>query len=81
MLNTFIKGEINDSSIYVKVNTALIESLFNLLIDAGYKVSKATEDEWDVNIEYGVSYILDTIEELDIFEDNNIKAKTITYGN
>lgn len=71
----FFKAIINDSTIYVKIDSTLIGKIHDVFHDAGYIISKATVDEWDYNIEYGTSFEMLTIEELIEFEEHNLKVK------
>lgn len=77
MLNTFIKISINDSIIYVKVSNIIINTLFDILHDRGYKVKTSTYSEWNNKIETGLSYDINTEEELQEFIENNNKANII----
>jgi hypothetical protein len=71
MLNTYITASINNTTIYVKVNSSIIMEVFDILIDNKYVVDKTTQDEWNINIENGISYEIDTLLELEEFTSNN----------
>lgn len=87
MPNLFIKARVNDSTVYIKVNSVLIisngktieDGLLDTLHDCGYVVSECTPLEWDLHIEYGSSYEIDTEEEVEEFREINIKAHIINH--
>lgn len=87
MPNLFIKARVNDSAIYIKVNSTLIisnnkavgEGLLDVLHDCGYVVSKCSPEVWDYHIEYGSSYEIDTKEEVEEFKEINIKTHLIRH--
>ena len=77
MTNTFIKASINNTVIHIKVDNGIIHSLFDVLHDRQYSVEVLSPVEWDKHIEYGTSYEIDTIEELEEFIDTNTKYKEL----
>jgi hypothetical protein len=90
MPNVFIKAT-KEGTIYIKVNSALLltdtkaistgnENLLDILQDNGYKVEKVNPSVWDYWIEYGLSYEINTYEELKEFKEVNIKANNIRDG-
>lgn len=76
----FLKASINDSIIYLKVYDTLVERTFDIFHDAGYIVTKSTVDEWDYNIEYGISFEMLDEGELEEFIESNLKVKEIRNG-
>jgi len=79
MPKLFIKAVVNNSTVYIKVESTVIEPLFDVLHDNGYKITKVLPQVWDYYIEYGKSYEVDTIEEVMEFKELNIKAKAIKH--
>ena len=77
MPKLFIKAEVNGSAIYIKVDSTIIESLFDILHDNGYTIRKVSPNIWDYFIAYGKSYEIDDMEEVWEFEENNIKVNKI----
>ena len=78
---TFIKTRgFSRSTIYIKVNSILMNPLFDLLHDYQRIVESCTQREWTDGIEGGLSYEIDTIEELEEFKENNNKLKELKYG-
>lgn len=66
-------------TIYIKVDIEVHEPLVDFIHDVGYKTKKITPNKWEYNIDNGLSYELDTIEELDIFikrNRNTVKKRT-----
>ena len=77
MQNTFIKASINNTVIHIKVDNGIIHLLFDILHDNSYKVEVLSPIECGRHIEYGTSYEIDTIEELEEFIDTNTKYKEL----
>lgn len=76
-MNIFIKASINTSTIYIKIEKELMGALFDILHDESYVITNCTPAEWDYHIEYGLSYEVDTEEEIMEFKYINNKAKDI----
>lgn len=90
MSYVFIKAE-KEGTIYIKVDSFLLETdtkhvstdnetLLDVLQDNGYEVTASNEKEWNNYIEYGLSYEIDTIHELEEFKEINVKADNIRNG-
>lgn len=77
MNNVFLSATINDTRIYIKCNKDVVEALHDILHDNGYKLTKTSPEMWDYYIEDGLSYEVDTIEEVNEFIDINNTAKEI----
>lgn len=87
MGNVFLAIQQKTKTIYVKVNGfstivsngnriyGVHERLVDFVHDKGYKCYKIAPNKWDYNIETGLSYEIDTNEELDIFIRNNTTIK------
>ena len=90
MQNVFIKAT-KENTIYIKVNSVLLftdpktistdnETLLDVLQDNGYVVEDVNSAVWDYWIEYGLSYEINTYEELKEFKEINVKANNIRHG-
>lgn len=75
MTNKFIAATINNSTIYIKVDSTIIVLVVDILHDNKYVVKASTIEDWENNIDYGLSYEIDTIEEIETFNNNNKQFK------
>ena len=75
MTNKFIAATINNSTIYIKVDSTIIVLAVDILHDNKYVVKASTIEDWENNIDYGLSYEIDTIEEIETFNNNNKQFK------
>ena len=74
----FIKASINDTTIYIKVDSGIIHALFDFMVDRGYVVDKSTPEEWDAYL-MDCAYEIDTKLELTIFQKKNEKKRRNGY--
>ena len=77
LMNVFIKAIINGNNIYIKVNKELLLELFDVLHDNGYRIEVVLPVIWDENIHYGLSYEIDSEEELEEFKNINLRVKAL----
>lgn len=70
-MNYFIAAYRNHKVIYIKTNAVIHEKLFNVLHNFGFVIDKTTPNKWDYNIETGLSYEIDTEEEIESFVKHN----------
>lgn len=70
----FIAAYRKGKTIYIKVDEVIHEKLFNVLHDFGFTMSRTVPNKWDYNIELGLSFEIDTEEEIASFVEFNNKV-------
>lgn len=70
-MKVFITASINDTTIYVKVDSGIIEPLVDYFHDKEYTVKGSTGDDWDSHIP-DKSYEIDTLREMEQFKTMNL---------